>query len=173
MKSVGLILCSPTWFCSPRIENAILLLRQWPLVSLNQHRSCQTGLRSAQSLVFSPRRSWIIQIRAWEQMQFGKWPFCPLYQNLMFTVWGGKETGILGIPGMQRLSKGSFPSRAVHQGSLPRFCSTARTCKYKGAKTKPQSWSLGGRSNRGLHFNLSFNETKNLKAKNRRRLKVP
>lgn len=58
--------------------------------------------------------SWIIQIRAWEQMLFGKWPFCPPHKNLRFTMWGGKGTGILGIPRMQPPSKRSLPSWVVH-----------------------------------------------------------
>lgn len=44
----------------------------------------------------------------------GKWPFCPPHKNLMFTMWGGKGTGILGIPRMQPTSKRSFPSWVVH-----------------------------------------------------------
>lgn len=58
--------------------------------------------------------SWIIQIRAWEQRLFGKRPFCPPHENLMFTMRGGKGAGILGIPRMQLTSKRSFPSWVVH-----------------------------------------------------------
>lgn len=80
-ESVGSVFCSHTWSCSPRSEDAILPLQQWPLVSLNQRPSCQKGLRSAQ-LVSSRWMSWTIQIRAWEPAWFGKRPFCPPQENL-------------------------------------------------------------------------------------------
>lgn len=135
-ESLGFVFCSHTWFCSPRSEDAILLRKQWPLVSEDPHRSCQGGLGSAQ-LELSRRMSWIIQIRAWEQMRFGKWPFCPPHKNLMFTMWGGKGIGILGIPGMQPPSKRNFLGCTLRD-SLSKFCSMARICKDKGGKTKPK-----------------------------------
>lgn len=139
-ESVGFVFCSPTWFCSPRSEDAILPLQQWPAVSLNQHRSCQKGLRSAQ-LVSSRWMSWIIQIRAWEPMWFGKWPFCPPQENLMFAMWGGK-----GLESWESLECSCRAKEALLSG----LCSSPDSAPQQGfARTKVETQTAQSRGPQG------------------------
>lgn len=67
---IGFALSSHTWLSCSRSEDAILQLKQWPLVSLPQQWSCQRDGGRPHSLVCSLRLAWIIQMRAWEQMLF-------------------------------------------------------------------------------------------------------
>lgn len=91
--------------------------------------------------------SWIIQIRAWEQMRFGKWPFCPPHKNLMFTMWGGKKLESWAFQECSHQAKEAFlpglcfsrthsPDSAPQQG----FASTkmeTQNLKAGGGKCSP------------------------------------
>lgn len=137
--SIGLSLCSPIWFCSPKYvdtflsTNTNLCSPKSPFFSKN--------LRLAQSLVFSSRVSWIIHMRVWEQMQFGKWPFCLPHKNLMFTMWRVKDSGILGIPRMQLPSITKLSFQGCASWSLQILLHSNDLQAQRWNKRKPQSWS--------------------------------
>lgn len=84
-----------------------------------------------------------------------------------------KEPGILGIPGMQPPSKRSFPFQSC--SSRTHSPNSAPQQGFPNTKVETQNLEAGAQkelSNRGLHINLSFNRTKNLKAKNGKKVKV-
>jgi hypothetical protein len=88
------------------------------------------GLRLAQSLVVLTE----VELNYSDESLRAKtvWKVTFLSSPREPNVYNGrkKETGILGIPGMQ------LPS---NEDSLFTFCSTARICKYKSGKQNPKA----------------------------------
>ena len=160
-----LVLLTKKWGC-------LLLLQHRPLVSLNQHCLSKgleiilkPGALTEDELNYSDQS---LGANAVWKVTFLSSPQEPNVYNVR-----RKRDWNLGNSknAATKQKKLSFLGCAL-QDSLSRFCSTPRICKNKDGKTKPQSWSLPGQSNRGLHINLSFTEAKNLKAKNGRKFKV-
>lgn len=143
-ESVGLVLSSHTWFCSPRSEDAILLLKQRPLVSPNQHHLSKgfeiilkPGALTEDELNYSDQS---LGANAVWKVTFLSSPQEPNVYNVR-----RKRDWNLGNSknAATKQKELSFLGCAL-QDSLSRFFSTSRIYKNKGGKTKPQSWSLRG-----------------------------
>lgn len=89
-------------------------------------------------------------------------------------MWGGKSLESWEFQECSRQAKEAFLSSRAAPG-LTHSPNSAPQQGFPNTKVETQNLEAGAQkelSNRGLHINLSFNRTKNLKAKNGKKLKV-